>query len=150
VRRTLTVTVFLIGICVGPLPALTAITCGEPRGWHVEFTSEGPRRIEDGITGVRPTFVHDLSDPSKLLVLFPGTTLLNPALRTSPVYDNATKAVVVFNNDEQLTAIEVLRDEVWTYTFFRRRAAGVFLRSSHFLGAAFGAVYHAKCYVSER
>src|SRR5262249_40467802 len=101
--------------------SLITIKCQPPYGPRLNITAIGKDEVKDGLDGVAPTFVYSDTEPKSMIVLFPSVKAAGPT-----PYDNATKAIIIVNKPDQISALELMPSEVWVYSFFPKLGKAIF------------------------
>ena len=137
---------------VEPVYAATmTVICSSPKGFTIlnELGKE-VRVVDDGFSGVNPTFVIEGDKNKTALVVF-GSTKIPGVI--DPV--NAERATIVISNNIQISMVSILGDQVWTYSLYPKHGFGLFSYHSRELPVlqndiAKGSIFQSKCQFSRK
>ena len=135
---------------------LITVNCDDPKGFTVthgpNLPGNPPWDNEVSLRerfGSKPSFILDTDDPEQLLVLW--GSYIHPRLRDKDIEmldlrAKAKRAIVVYRNANQITAIEKYQGGVYMYSLHPKLEYGVFsLHRNYKTGAAAPYLYYGAC-----
>jgi hypothetical protein len=118
---------------VAATPLLT-VTCEAPQGVDMSYGSGLLGLQEDRVEtasvaypDLHPTFVVEDDKPQRLLVTFRAQS----ARQGSPEPEPAIEAAILYNTDDQITAVAPRGEAVWMYSLFPKLGMGYFVTHNH-------------------
>src|SRR5262245_53041869 len=110
--------------------ALLTVTCEAPQGVDMNYGSGLLGLQEDRVEtasvaypDLHPTFVVEDDKPQRLLVTFRAQS----ARQEPPEPEPALEAAILYNTDDQITAVAAQGEAVWMYSLFPKLGMGYFV-----------------------
>lgn len=156
-RYLMLIAAFLSGLVAPAQASLVTITCDDPEGFlifHGENILRGPGIHHEAVTaerfGSKPTFILDSKRPDKMIVLwgsYIAEGLAEELIEALDLEAEANEALVVFRDEDQITAIEPYEQGVYTYSLYPKLNYGIYTKSGHWATEehAVAWIYYGTC-----